>query len=290
MDTIRPVLGLGMLAAAALLAVGCDRSESASTDSTAKSPEFQSAAGEVPECCAPPDTIIRRTPGETAAEAEAEAASVAEAADEAIFAENTPDLIAKVGSIQTSPDPSIDGTIIGRKVNFDLEFTNEDGQKVNLARDYAGQTLVISTIFTSCPTPTACPRITADFAEMARNLPSEYADKVRFLLISFDPLNDTPEVLRAFGRTHGVDFDRVDLLVSDVETIKRLMVRELEIPISIDASNDSFANHALMAHIVNADGYVVVERTASSSAKIAMLLDEALRAARMPFTPPDNGQ
>lgn len=288
MDTIRPVLGLGMLAAAALLAVGCDRSESASTDSTAKSPEFQSAAGEVPECCAPPDTIIRRTPGETAAEAEA--ASVAEAADEAIFAENTPDLIAKVGSIQTSPDPSIDGTIIGRKVNFDLEFTNEDGQKVNLARDYAGQTLVISTIFTSCPTPTACPRITADFAEMARNLPSEYADKVRFLLISFDPLNDTPEVLRAFGRTHGVDFERVDLLVSDVETIKRLMVRELEIPISIDASNDSFANHALMAHVVNADGYVVVERTASSSAKIAMLLDEALRAARMPFTPPDNGQ
>lgn len=290
MDTIRPVLGLGMLAAAALLAVGCDRSESASTDSTAKSPGFQSAAGEVPECCAPPDTIIRRTPGETAAEAEAEAASVAEAADEAIFAENTPDLIAKVGSIQTSPDPSIDGTIIGRKVNFDLEFTNEDGQKVNLARDYAGQTLVISTIFTSCPTPTACPRITADFAEMARSLPPEYADKVRFLLISFDPLNDTPEVLRAFGRTHGVDFDRVDLLVSDVETIKRLMVRELEIPISIDASNDSFANHALMAHIVNADGYVVVERTASSSAKIAMLLDEALRAARMPFTPPDNGQ
>lgn len=289
MDTIRPVLGLGMLAAA-LVVVGCDRSESASTDSTAKSPEFQSAAGEVPECCAPPDTIIRRTPGETAAEAEAEAASVAEAADEALFAQNAADLIAKIGSIQTSLDSSIDGTIIGRKVNFDLEFTNEDGQKVNLARDYAGQTLVISTVFTSCPTPTACPRITADFAEMARNLPSEHADKVRFLLISFDPLNDTPEVLRAFGRTHGVDFERVDLLVSDVETIKRLMVRELEIPISIDASNDSFANHALMAHIVNADGYVVVERTASSSAKIAMLLDEALRAARMLFTPPDNGQ
>lgn len=289
MDTIRPVLGLGMLAAA-LVVVGCDRSESASTDSTAKPSEFQSATGEVPECCAPPDTIIRRTPGETAAEAEAEAASVAEAADEALFAQNAADLIAKIGSIQTSLDSSIDGTIIGRKVNFDLEFTNEDGQKVNLARDYAGQTLVISTIFTSCPTPTACPRITADFAEMARNLPSEHADKVRFLLISFDPLNDTPEVLRAFGRTHGVDFERVDLLVSDVETIKRLMVRELEIPISIDASNDSFANHALMAHIVNADGYVVVERTASSSAKIAMLLDEALRAARMPFTPPDNGQ
>ncbi len=285
MNAIRPVLGLGALAAAVLLAAGCDRSESASSDATAKSPEFQSAAGEVPECCAPPETIIRRTP----AEATTEAADPVPAANETLFAENPPDLIAKVGSIQTSPDPSIDGTIIGRKVNFDLEFTDEDGRKVNLAKDYAGRTLVISTIFTSCPTPTACPRITADFAEMARNLPSEYADKVRFLLISFDPLNDTPEVLRAFGRTHGVDFDRVDLLVSDVETIKRLMVRELEIPISIDVANDSFANHALMAHVVNGDGYVVVERTASSSAKISMLLDEALRAAAMPFTPPDNG-
>jgi cytochrome oxidase Cu insertion factor (SCO1/SenC/PrrC family) len=110
------------------------------------------------------------------------------------------------------------------------------------------------------------------------------------VLISFDPLNDTPEVLKAFGRRHGLDLDRIDLLVSDVETIKRLMVRELEIPISIDVENDSFANHALMVHVINKDGYVVVERTAQSSARISMLLDEAMRAAEMVFTPPDNGQ
>lgn len=286
MNAIRPFFGLGALATACCLVVGCDRSDSSSGDASAKTSEFHTATGETPECCAPPDTIIRRgTGGETANHTTADAAGPA---DHALFAENAPDLIAKVGSIQTSVDESFNETFIGRKVNFDLEFTNEDGVRVNLAKDYAGQTLVISTIFTSCPTPTACPRITADFGEMARNLPSEYADKVRFLLISFDPLNDTPEVLKAFGRRHGLDLSRVDLLVSDVETIKHLMVRELDIPISLDMDSGAFSNHALMVHVINSDGYVVVERTATTSAKISMLLDEALRAATMAFTPPDN--
>jgi len=281
MSAFKPTACAALFASALFALAGCDRSDTAST-----SPEFKDASGEAPDCCAAPDTVIRRTPSE---EQSAEGAETTAAPVEApIFAENSAELIAKVGSIQTSIDDGINGTFIGRKVNFDLDFTNEDGERVNLAKDYAGRTLVISTIFTSCPTPTACPRITADFGEMARNLPAEYADKVRFLLISFDPLNDTPEVLKSFGRRHGLDLDRVDLLVSDVETIKRLMVRELDIPISLDMETGSFANHALMVHVVNSDGYVVVERTAQSSARISMLLDEAVRAATMAFTPPDN--
>lgn len=120
-------------------------------------------------------------------------------------------------------------------------------------------------------------------------MPAQYADKVRFVLVSFDPANDTPEVLKVFGRKHGVDFDRVDLLVSDVATTKRLMLDELEIPIQLDDESGNFSNHALMVHVINADGFVVVERTAGSSAKISMLLDEAIRAATLPFTAPDNG-
>lgn len=281
MSALKSTACVALLTSTLFAVAGCDRSESAST-----TPEFKNAAGETPDCCAAPDTVVRRTPREVTAAEGAEDSEVR--IEKPIFAANSAELIAKVGSIQTSIDDGIEGTIIGRKVNFDLDFVNEQGERVNLARDYAGQTLVLSTIFTSCPTPTACPRITADFGEMARNLPSEYSDKVRFLLVSFDPLNDTPEVLSAFGRRHGLDLSRVDLLVSDVETIKRLIVRELEIPITLDLESGGFANHALMVHVVNADGYVVVERTASSSAKISMLLDEAMRAAAMPFTPPDN--
>ncbi len=276
-------LGAGFVAALLLPLAACDQQDD-STDS--QTPEFESATEELPECCQPDDAIIDRT-----AKAPAEAESDEQAAvtiDEAILAPNAPELIAQVGSIQTSVDESINGTLIGQKPFLDLNFVNQDGEEVNLARDYAGKTIVLSTIFTSCPTPTACPRITADFAEMAGRLPTELADEVRFVLVSFDPANDTPEVLRIFGRKHGIDFDRVDLLVSDVPTTKRLMIDELGIPIELDAETGNFANHALMAHVINKDGFIVVERTAGSSAKIAMLLDEAIRAVKLPFVAPDN--
>lgn len=278
-------LGFGLVAAFVLPLAACDQQDESATSPT---PEFESASEELPECCQPDDAIIDRTaraPGEAEPEADLQAPA---AIDEATLAPNAPELVAQVGSIQTSVDESINGTLIGQKPFLDLTFTNEDGEEVNLARDYAGQTIVLSTIFTSCPTPTACPRITDDFADMANRLPDELADKVRFVLVSFDPANDTPQVLKIFGRKHGIDFDRVDLLVSDVPTTKRLMIDELSIPIELDAQTGNFANHALMAHVINKDGLIVVERTAGSSAKIAMLLDEAIRAVKLPFVAPDN--
>ncbi|GEM_PF-5111242 len=271
-----------LLMTALLPFAGCDKDDSPATPT----PEFESASGELPDCCAPADAPIDRS---TAAVEGSEAAPESEAAAPAALAANSEDLRARVGSIQTSVDDGILQTIIGRQPYLDLNFKNENGEDVNLARDYAGKTIVLSTIFTSCPTPTACPRITDDFADMANRLPPELADKVQFVLVSFDPANDTPEVLKIFGRKHGINFDRVDLLVSDVPTTKRLMIDELEIPIQLDAQTGGFSNHALMVHVINKDGYIVVERTAGSSAKISMLLDEVVRAVNMPFAAPDNG-
>lgn len=271
-------LSAGLLLAVLLPFMGCDKQDS----ETSREPEFKSATGETPDCCMPSDETVSRA-------ASAEATDANPSGPSEVLAPNDAELIGKVGSIQTSVDEGVLGTIIGRKPNLDLTFKNENGEEVNLARDYVGKTIVISTIFTSCPTPTACPRITDDFADLANRLPADLADKVRFVLVSFDPANDTPEVLTIFGRKHGINFDRVDLLVSDVATTKRLMLEELEIPIALDSQTGGFSNHALMVHVINKDGSIVVERTAGSSAKISMLLDEVVRATTLPFVAPDNG-
>lgn len=277
-------LSAGFLLAVLLPFTGCDQKDTEAP----KEPEFKSATGETPDCCMPSDESISRTASAETPDANpANPANPAEPSE--TLAPNAAELIGKVGSIQTSVDEAVLGTIIGRKPDLDLTFKNENGEEVNLARDYAGKTIVISTIFTSCPTPTACPRITDDFADLANRLPAELADEVRFVLVSFDPANDTPEVLKIFGRKHGINFDRVDLLVSDVATTKRLMLDELEIPIELDAQTGGFSNHALMVHVINKDGSIVVERTAGSSAKISMLLDEVVRATTLPFVAPDNG-
>ena len=65
-----------------------------------------------------------------------------------------------------------------------------------------GEVVVLTFIYTRCPSPEFCPAIDAKFAELARrHLGSrERADRVRLLSVSFDPEHDTPEVLAAHAR------------------------------------------------------------------------------------------
>ena len=262
----------------------------ATGDGTTTSPAVNA---EPPACCAGLEKIERRSRIAEAAGAElvaagnggAGAAVATESAVEEVDLAPSP-YAATVGSIQLSEDPNIADTIVGQKVDLDLTFTDEDGREVNLARDYAGRTLVVSTIFTSCPTPTACPRIAADFGQMARALPAAHADKVRFLLVSFDPRNDAPEVLKVWGRNQGVPLDRVDLLVGDVETTKKLVLDGLQLPLEMDMATGMFSNHPLMVHVINPDGVIVVERTAASSEMVETLNAEIARAVSMPFVAP----
>lgn len=83
-------------------------------------------------------------------------------------------------------------------------LTNQWGRPISTT-NFSGRVLVLSFIYTRCPFPTFCPRtmqqlITA-WRELAR-LP-DTAERVHFLVVSFDPEHDTPDVLRAYGRSHG---------------------------------------------------------------------------------------
>lgn len=72
---------------------------------------------------------------------------------------------------------------------------------------------MLSFMFTSCPS--ACPRLTRLLDGARVRLPDDVRARVRFLSVSVDPDNDTPEVLKAFAKKHRVDvpewrFVRVD--------------------------------------------------------------------------------
>jgi protein SCO1/2 len=82
----------------------------------------------------------------------------------------------------------------------DFRFTNQNGERISL-RQYRGQALLITFIYTRCPFPDYCPRLSRQFAEINRQLRADPAldAKTHLLSISFDPAHDTPEVLRAYG-------------------------------------------------------------------------------------------
>jgi protein SCO1 len=82
--------------------------------------------------------------------------------------------------------------------NFKLR--NQDGRDIHLDQ-FRGKTLLLTFIYTRCPLPNFCPLVTHNFAVINRQLsadPTLYA-KTHLLCVSFDPDNDTPARLRAYG-------------------------------------------------------------------------------------------
>jgi protein SCO1/2 len=83
---------------------------------------------------------------------------------------------------------------------FNIALINQDGRTIHLA-DFAGKALLVTFIYTRCPMPDFCPRLSSQFARIHNELkknPGDYS-KTHLLTISFDPKYDTPAVLRKYG-------------------------------------------------------------------------------------------
>jgi protein SCO1/2 len=82
----------------------------------------------------------------------------------------------------------------------DFQLTNQDGKRVSL-RQYRGKVLLLTFIYTRCPFPDFCPRVTSNFAEIYKKLSSDpdLAGRTHLLSISFDPEHDSPKVLRDYA-------------------------------------------------------------------------------------------
>jgi protein SCO1 len=81
----------------------------------------------------------------------------------------------------------------------DFSFTNQDGKRISVSQ-YRGKVVILTFIYTRCPFPDYCPRMSSNFAEIYKQLGSNpVLANTRLLSISFDPEHDTPKVLRDYG-------------------------------------------------------------------------------------------
>lgn len=81
-----------------------------------------------------------------------------------------------------------------------FELVNQNDKHITL-NQYRGKVLLVTFIYTRCPFPDYCPRVTGEFAEVNRELEADPAlsNKTHLLSVSFDPQHDTPAVLRKYG-------------------------------------------------------------------------------------------
>ena len=82
----------------------------------------------------------------------------------------------------------------------DFALRNQDGRMIHL-RQFRGKALLITFIYTRCPLPNYCPLITRNFAAINKTLQqnAKVYGMTQLLCVSFDPDNDTPARLKAYG-------------------------------------------------------------------------------------------
>jgi protein SCO1 len=88
----------------------------------------------------------------------------------------------------------------------DYRFTNQLGQAFRLD-EFKGRALGITFIFTRCPYPNFCPRMSSYFRDAGRKLSAlpDPPQNWHLLSISFDPDHDTAAVLKAYAEQYQSD-------------------------------------------------------------------------------------
>ena len=90
----------------------------------------------------------------------------------------------------SDPNPPILQNLNGHS----WKLVNQDSVFIDFPGDFEGDILVTGYIFTHCQG--ICPAITANMKDISQKLHDK--ENVRFVGISFDPMRDTPSVLREY--------------------------------------------------------------------------------------------
>ena len=81
----------------------------------------------------------------------------------------------------------------------DFGLIDQFNRPVRLS-DLRGQVVAVDFIYTRCPLPDVCPRLSANFARLQARFRERMGRDLALLSITIDPRYDTPQVLERYGR------------------------------------------------------------------------------------------
>ncbi len=134
----------------------------------------------------------------------------------------------------------------------DFELINQNGEKISSAR-FSEKIKVMSFIFTRCLMPEMCPRTVKNFCELQGISGDKLSKNMEMFLVSFDPENDTPGVLKKYGELYGVDFSNCHLLMGEKENIEKVC-NDYEIIAEKQEYGDY--RHSLITFLIDQDNNV----------------------------------
>lgn len=149
---------------------------------------------------------------------------------------------------------------VGKEIP-DFTLTNQDGKKISMS-DFRGYPLAITFIYSRCPLPEYCIKMSTNFSDLANAVAEnpELKQKIRLLSVSFDPATDTPEKLRAYGLGYlgkgaKPDFTIWQLGVAGDAEVKK-MADFFGLRYEVDPEDKTQFSHSLRTAVITPDGKV----------------------------------
>ena len=153
-----------------------------------------------------------------------------------------------------------------------FSLTNQNGEQISFDT-FRGQPFVLTFVFTRCPVPNFCPRMSNNFEELqiAIKTGSGALAKAQLLSVTLDPGYDTPKVLGDYAGFHHADPQIWTFATGDEKEIDALTGA-----FSVYRQNEGGTiSHGLATALINRDG--VIERIWRGNAWTPIEVTEAIQ-------------
>jgi protein SCO1 len=121
-------------------------------------------------------------------------------------------------------EPSDEGTLAPGQPVADFTLTDQTGQRVTLSQ-FAGKVVAVTFIYTSCPLPDYCFRLSNNFGRLGKRFADRMGRDLVLLSITFDPVHDQPKVLAQYANTWKADPKSWHFLTGPLPDVKAVCRR-----------------------------------------------------------------
>jgi protein SCO1 len=103
----------------------------------------------------------------------------------------------------------------------DFQLTDQNRERIALSQ-FAGKVVAITFIYTRCPLPNYCVRLSNNFGLLQRRFKPRMGQDLILLTVMIDPAHDQPESLKSYASTWKADPRYWHFLTGPIETIQRV--------------------------------------------------------------------
>jgi protein SCO1/2 len=195
-------------------------------------------------------------------------------------------LVTLVGAGEIGAREPVPGAMPGDSIyQLTGAFQDQEGRAVRLDV-HRGHPVLISMFFASCTD--ACPLLIAELLRVEASLPPKLRADARVVLVSFDPVHDTPPVLLRLAETHRLDTGRWRLLTGADDAVREVAA---VLGVKFRRLSSGAFNHSSVIAVLDRRGAVVsridgiTPGDPKTVARVTAALERAAAGASAPRAP-----